>query len=692
MRYYLYILLLFLGISSVCFAQNTIRTGERDGSSFTRGSGRSNSLVDSALLAMKADSIRLREIRIQAKRLTPYLGDPYLAPMDTNRLNTANNTLAEARSTALSYLANLGAASQSRIFSERKESSDFIFKDVLGNYIVSPETALFYDTRSPYTQVLYTMGGSSQAKEEQFKGVLTLNFGKKINVGGDFDYIYSRGHYNSNSNKSIMGRIFGSYNSDKYNLNSYVSFYRYTGFENGGLTNDLYITRPDDFIDGRRPEDPKAFPVRFTDVTNRLKNNQFFLTHRYNLGFYKETDEFDAEGNPKEVFIPVSSIIHTFEYEGNNRNYRYMDGKGAYTTELDTCYNQTFGTDSILDDWMYSSTIKNTIGLALREGFQSWAKFGLTAFLRLENRKFRFYDESMLEQHPANDGIPDTTFTTYKEFSAYIGAELSKRQGSVLTYNARGELCVIGDDIGEFRISGELNTKFKLLKKDASIRAYGYINNITPAFYMRHNHSRYFWWDNSNFNFIQQFHAGADINIESTETTLSAGLTSVQNYTYFGENGYPIQADKNIQVISAKIKQDFHYRALGWENEAVYQLSSDKEILPLPSLSLKTNLYVAFKLAKVMTVQLGAEAYYYTAYRAPYYEPATQQFINQSEVKIGNSPLINAYMNCHLKQARFFLMAYNIGSQIISPNYFSAAHYPLNPMYLKLGIAVTFKN
>ena len=154
MRYYLYILLLFLGISSVCFAQNTIRTGERDGSSFTRGSGRSNSLVDSALLAMKADSIRLREIRIQAKRLTPYLGDPYLAPMDTNRLNTANNTLAEARSTALSYLANLGAASQSRIFSERKESSDFIFKDVLENYIVSPETALFYDTRSPYTQVL----------------------------------------------------------------------------------------------------------------------------------------------------------------------------------------------------------------------------------------------------------------------------------------------------------------------------------------------------------------------------------------------------------------------------------------------------------------------------------------------------------------------------------------------------------
>jgi len=35
--------------------------------------------------------------------------------------------------------------------------------------------------------------------------------------------------------------------------------------------------------------------------------------------------------------------------------------------------------------------------------------------------------------------------------------------------------------------------KFKLLKKDATISAEGYIKNVTPSFYMRHFHSRYFW-------------------------------------------------------------------------------------------------------------------------------------------------------------------------------------------------------
>ena len=121
-------------------------------------------------------------------------------------------------------------------------------------------------------------------------------------------------------------------------------------------------------------------------------------------------------------------------------------------------------------------------------------------------------------------------------------------------------------------------------------------------------------------------------------------------------------------------------------------ISSDKEVLPLPQISAYSNLYVHFKLAKVLTVQLGADAYYTTSYYAPYYEPATQQFQLQKDVKVGNFPLINAYANFHLKQARFFVMAYNLGSKFVDPNYFSLAHYPLNPMVLKMGIAVTFNN
>lgn len=273
-------------------------------------------------------------------------------------------------------------------------------------------------------------------------------------------------------------------------------------------------------------------------------------------------------------------------------------------------------------------------------------------------------------------------------------AELSKRRGSLLTYNVRGELGLAGSDAGEVRVSGDLQTKFKLFKKDATIKAEGYIKNITPAFYQRHHHGRYYWWDLSLKN-VQRIYAGAKINLESTRTQLSGGVESIQNYVFFNGKGLPEQSSKNIQVVSARIKQDIMYRAFGWENEVAYQLSSEKSQLPLPDISAYSNIYLAFKLAKVLTVQIGANVYYNTAYYAPYYEPATQQFQVQEEdkkVKVGNYPLINAYANFHLKQARFFIMAYNLGSKFVDPNYFSLAHYPLDPMVLKMGISVTFNN
>lgn len=115
---------------------------------------------------------------------------------------------------------------------------------------------------------------------------------------------------------------------------------------------------------------------------------------------------------------------------------------------------------------------------------------------------------------------------------------------------------------------------------------------------------------------IQQIYAGAKINLESTRTQLSAGVESIQNYVFFNKQGMPEQKSGNLQVINARIKQDVMYRAFGWENEVAYQLSSDKSVLPLPQISLYTNMYLKFKVAKVLMVQLGANMYYNTSYYA----------------------------------------------------------------------------
>ncbi len=74
-------------------------------------------------------------------------------------------------------------------------------------------------------------------------------------------------------------------------------------------------------------------------------------------------------GNVKEVFIPVSSIIHTIDYEDNRRRFISNDAG------IDTCYTHLYGMDASLNDQTSSWNLKNTFALALREGF----KIGLSS-------------------------------------------------------------------------------------------------------------------------------------------------------------------------------------------------------------------------------------------------------------------------------------------------------------------------
>ena len=665
-------------------------------------------------------------VRTKVYRLTDKLGERYLAPMDTQRLNFSNSMLVEGRGLAVSYLANIGSPAQSRIFSERSEADDFIFLDAYKYYRITPQNACFYDVKDPYTHLTYqpALFGNKQNSEETFRGVLTSNFGRKINVGADFDYTYVRGQYASNSNKNFFYRPFANFLSDRYMAHAYFLNYEFLSSENGGLTNDRHISHPDDFSEGKRPiNDTKSFPTRFLDTWNHIKGKQIFFAHRYNLGFYREmtagekeeaekrkknreaqlqeslhnsehkghddlaqttgfsdeladdTAQTKEKEEPDAVFVPVSSIIHTIEYEGMNRLFI------SNSKSIDTCYAHIHTpVDSAIHDFTEAWNIKNTIGLSLREGFQDWVKFGLTAFVHFEKRRFTLPVDS------ARSTIQ------YDEFSTYLGAELSKQQGYLLTYRAKGEFCMAGTDLGEFRMEGDLKTQFKLMGKEASVIATGSIKNITPAFYTRHHHSRFFWWDEP-FKNIQRIYMGGEIDVRQTKTKMIAGVESVQNFIYFGKAGSPTQYESNLQVIMARLKQDFRYKALGWDNEVAYQLNSDKIVLPLPAISAYSNLYLDFTYAKVLNIQIGVDAYYFTSYFAPYYEPATQQFQNQEEKKIGNYPIISAYANLKLKQARFHISGYNLGSLFITPTeYFSLLHYPLNPMLIKVGISFYLNN
>jgi hypothetical protein len=89
-------------------------------------------------------------------------------------------------------------------------------------------------------------------------------------------------------------------------------------------------------------------------------------------------------------------------------------------------------------------------------------------------------------------------------------------------------------------------------------------------------------------------------------------------------------------------------------------------------------------------MQVGVDMRYHTAYYAPSYMPATGQFHVQSDWMIGNYPVMNVYLNAHLKRTRFFVQYYHVNQLFMKGDYYSMPFYPIYPAILKIGLTWNF--
>ncbi|MDR0682561.1 MAG: putative porin [Dysgonamonadaceae bacterium] len=590
---------------------------------------------------------------------------------DTFLTDYFNRTNVEGMGISVAYLGNLGLPTESRIFFERDDRSQFMFSDPYRAYAKTPGNFDFLNTKIPYSNISYQRAGDRAVREERLQALLAFNVGKKINIGFDVDYLYARGFYTSQAAKHMEWVCFGNYISDRHQLHLFFNPSDYTNAENGGIEDDRWISHPD-YMD-RRVSNTLEIPVRFSNVWNHIKGKQIYLNYHYNLGFEREIQYKTDSGNVIKQFIPVSSIIYTFDYKERKKKF-YSTG-----TLIDDYYNKTnwFEDDRLANDSTSYRLLSNTLALSLREGFSDWAKFDLTAFLTYEIHNFTTMDSLNHEE---------------KQSTVYVGGELFKRKGKILRYKAQGKYGILGNNFGDFDISGNIETRIPVGRDTASINANAFIKNLSPTYYENRYRSKYFQWDNK-FEKVTKVFIGGNIDIPHTKTNFGLGVENLTNYIYFDKTGYPKQFGKNIQILGVFLNQNFQLKALHWDNQFVYQKSGRADIVPLPDFTAYSSLYVHFKIAKVLTIQMGVNAHYWTKYYAPAYEPATQQFKLQDEVKVGNYPLLGGFLNCHLKQTRFFIEYYNASALFITPTeYFSLPHYPVNPTVLKLGLSVNFIN
>ena len=702
---------IFIFISILCFllpisAQNTI-SSSRGSSASGRSLGthdRNGNPIDTTAVT-DASTI---PIGLYQWKVTRRLGNIVPIPVDTLHAGFQNTNDPAGPTGQYNYLGNLGSPRMSRIFFDRREESQFFFTDPYDQSVLRPEDVTFTNTFSPYTNLTYYKSFHNRNSEERFKSYFAINANKRLGFGFYIDYLYGRGMYNNQSTAFFNGGLFASYRGDKYDMHFIFNNDNLKMRENGGITDDRYITDPLGMAEGKKQYESTDIPTVLNKVWNHNTSYHTFLTHRYNLGFYKDKVKTDSLANDHlpiandsvetvREFVPVTSFIHTLELDFNGRKYITQDD-AQNRQYFEHTY---FGNDSI--DLNRRTSVRNTFGISLREGFNKWAQAGLTAFLTHEYRDFTL---------PDTTDVPDQrVIKHYKENVVYVGGELLKEQGKLLHYKVLGEFAVAGEDAGQFRLEGNGDLNLNLLGDSVRLDVNAYMKNLNPVFYYRNFHSKHYWWDNSDLSKIMRTRVEGKLNFKRLGTTLRAGVENIKNYTYLANTSVPVtnsngdiisfkndaavkQYSGNIQVFTAMLQQKLKFGIFHLDGEVAYQKSSEQSIIPLPELSAYGNLYLHAGLVKnVLQVSLGADVRYFTKYNAPDYSPVIGQFYLQNPentVAIGGCPMVNVYANLHWKRTRIFVMMYNVNQNSGNSRYFLAPHYPISPRILKLGISWNF--
>lgn len=685
---------------------------------------------------------------------------------------------------------NLGAPRINRVFIDRPQTESFIFTQPYDFFMTPVEDFHFTNTLSPITNITYNNAGDRTEGDDHITAKFAVNANKRLGMGFKFDYLYGRGYYQSQNTSLFNFSLFGSYLGDRYQAHILFSTNHQKVAENGGITDDNYITHPESFNDEFVANE---IPTVLDRNWNRNDNQHLFLTHRYSLGFKRKVpmtkeeiearkfameaqkdqeareqkekrknddadsdedtddrrknkqEEPDFSGRPdnavvvgdeamlnldkpkdggtdnritvadkaaadsllaatdnqqndslkwmKDELVPVTSFIHTLQLDNYKRIYQ------AYKTPADFYFDTFNHTGPLTGDSIFDRTrhydIRNTFAISMLEGFNKWAKAGIKIFLTNELRHFE---------------LPDSAngYKGYNEHNTSIGGQLSKTQGNTLHFNATAETWLAGEDAGQLKLDATADVNFPLFGDTVTLAAKAFLYRLNPTFYFRHYHSKHFWWDHSSMSKTIHSRIQGVFSYKKTRTSLRVALDEIKNHTYFGHTyniteefkrtGNEIhvrQYGKAISLITAALTQDFTLGPLNWENVVTFQKSSEKDVLPVPDFNVYSNLFLRFKIAKVLSCDVGGDVRYFTKYYAPDYSPTLGQFTVQESaqrVEVGGYPVVNVYANFHLKHTRFFVMMSHINSGSGRKEYFFTPHYPLNERALRIGLSWNFFN
>ncbi len=582
------------------------------------------------------------------------------------------------------YLTSYGTPLRHNLLNERQKT-EFLFNNPFGHVLKNHQNRFFYNTKSPFTYLIYNTGGSKDS-QVNLDILHTQNINEYLNFGIDADIISSKRFFEEDKSlKSHYLTFFSSYN--KENLNIYFSYNtnKIEYDEIGGIESTELFEDSSDYT-----------------VTGRLNNAQTLLntkdiklsTELFLFGKYENVPDSLYDKNLNDS-LTHSQLDTTQINNINDKQLSVLYDLGYVTNEKK--YSDENPTHSFYSDYAILRDSNNTADVAYRKEltnhfrilYKDSLKY-LKAGLKHEFVQYSFLKDYKIGDSTINYSRSDLKYKAYNNFILNMGIRF--KFSSQLALKGYGNYHLAGfsafDYLAGMTIHWENNHQSMYGKLEVS--------NDEPHFFYQTYHSNYLKWDH-DLDKIQHFSSEIGYMNKKMGLNITVQPEMYNNYVYLDSELQPKQYPQSLQLLSAQIRKDFHLGEFTLNNKINFQYSSHREVLNVP----EYYLYHEFKFRHIFKFkstggklysQLGFSVYYYPEYYADSYMPSLNLFYNQKQEKIGGKVILNAFLNLKIKRTAFYLKYYHLNGLWEPREYYTSPLYPMSSGMLKFGITWSFYN
>lgn len=660
---------------------------------------------------------------MQYKRLITWTHDMYFNNIELHEQDTTynyhfNDYPFYKEDVNVSYLGVIGSPVQTYNYFKREEEENVVFYSPYRIYNYSPDNLPMFNTKTPYTELAYwgTLFANQEKEESDIKILTTQNILPELNVTLEYHRYGGNGML---KREDVDNRTFvasTNYMGKRYLMHAGYIYNKIEKSENGGIVDNTWIR--DTTVDVREVD------VHLQNASNTVKKNTVFLDQTYripfnfinNIGKKKEMKAEQARRDSIMASGDSTAISEYLEMEqerlaleasaeeadtvdrdittafiGHSSEYSVFTK--MYTDEIDSGESGQYGRDLYNNRFYLNPTstadsqrvmkFENRLFIRL----QPWSDDGVVSKLDvgIGDKLLHYYDFSRTQNYLSKG-------TNVVRNSVYLYAGAQGQIKKFMKWDAMGRYTFLGAEINDFMVDANLGFNIfpfrKARKSPVSFNAHFNTSLKEPDWYQQHYLSNHYRWDNS-FGKISETRIEASAAIPHWKLKATFGYALLSNNIYYDTEGIVRQNATPMSVMTASLSKNFRLWKFHFDHQALFQLSSNTDVLPLPTLALNFRYYFQFDVVKkVMQMQIGANAWYTTRWYAPAYSPALGLFHNQTEERYGNSPYIDAFVNIQWKRACIFVKLVNAGMgwPERSVDYFGAHHYIRPQRAIKFGI------